>query len=121
MPCIHGLDENNCPTCRISKAALPKTPLNIDSRQNEIIKTEHPLFGNKGNKSNQYIDDLNLKRSPLIPESVSKPSMITDLPNFENKMFLDRLNEIDISKSDTFGFSKRIPLGSSKLILKKED
>ncbi len=121
MPCIHGLDEINCPLCRITQASLPKIPLYADSMQNDLLNPKHPLFRQNSNKKQESIDNLNLKRSPLIPKAISKPNMITDLPNFENKMFLERLNEINIAKSDKFGISKRIPLGSSELKLKKEE
>ena len=39
-----------------------------------------------------------------------KPTFLNELPNFENNLFLERLKEIDVSKADIFGFSKKIPL-----------
>ena len=40
MPCIHGLDEINCPMCRLTRASLPNSTLNIKSEQNDFLKPE---------------------------------------------------------------------------------
>jgi len=120
MPCIHGLDETNCPMCRITQASLPKTALKNLSAKNNPLKPEHPLFKGKSATSDDFIENLSLKRSPSMPEIISKPMMVTDLPNFENKMFLDRLDQINLSKSDKFGISKKTPVGSPELRLNKE-
>jgi hypothetical protein len=46
---------------------------------------------------------------------------VNEIPNFENKMFKDRLKEIDIAKSDLFGISKKIPLESPEWKFEEED
>ena len=121
MPCIHGLDENNCPTCRLTWASLPKSPLNTESMQNNFLKPEHLLFKQDYNNKQELIKNITLKKSPLTPESISKPNLITDLPSFENKMFSERLNEIDLSKSDKFGITKKELLGSPELRYYREE
>ena len=120
MPCIHGLDEINCPMCRMTRGSLPKTSLNIESMQNDILKPKHPLFRQDSSKKQEFQKQITLKRSPLIPEPVSKPNLISDLPSFENKMFSERISEIDLANTDKFGITKRISLGSSELSIKRK-
>ncbi len=122
MTCIHGLDENNCPTCRILKSTLPKNALNIKNKH--LLKIGNPLFKKNSNLkveiSKQLTNKkLNLTQNPL--NSVPRPPFINEIPNFENKMFLERAKELDISKEDSFGISKKIPLESPEWKFEKND
>ena len=48
--------------------------------------------------------------NPKFINPVLKPGTLNELPSFENRMFQDRMKEIDLDKSDIFGISKKIPL-----------
>ncbi len=121
MPCIHGLDDANCPTCRIIKSTVPKiSPSFIEYNLNP----ENTLFKQRSLEKEEYLKDLAPSNaiSNLNPINiVQKPNLLNELPNFENKMFLDRLKEIDIAKLDTFGISKKISLASRELKIDKEE
>ncbi|MFX1323400.1 MAG: hypothetical protein ACFE8N_00475 [Promethearchaeota archaeon] len=122
MPCVHGLDEINCPTCRISKSTLPNDIKSKLKKQNLKIVT--PFFNNE-NRLNQKISrDLTAKSFKLnhsSPNTIPKPVFINEIPNFENKMFLNRLKELDLTREDNFGISKKIPLESPEWQFKEEE
>ena len=44
MVCKHGLDEINCPICRISTSTRPLNDLNSDIVNINPLKTENPFF-----------------------------------------------------------------------------
>jgi curved DNA-binding protein CbpA len=109
MPCIHGLDEINCPTCRILKSAAPLNGI-------KLKKLRFPTFNDSISKKNlnlekKLIDEVSLKnRITRSPNLISKPTFINDVPNFRNELFLERSKELDISKEDNYGITKKIPL-----------
>jgi len=119
--CIHGLDEMNCPTCRIIKSTLPKNIL--DTNNNAFLKIENPLF------RKNYRDDQEIFKE-LLPKKVnsnsnpinliSRPNLINEIPNFKNKMFSERLNELDLTKFDKFGICKKSPLESPEWKFEKD-
>ena len=59
---------------------------------------------------------LKLNLINKVPEA----NLLNRLPNFENKMFSERLNELNIDKSDLFKISKKVPLENSELELKEK-
>ena len=79
MTCIHGLDEINCPTCRILKSAIP-------------------LRG--------------IKLSKLAFPKIN---------DFRNELFLERSKDLDITKEDNYGITKKIPLESPEWKFEEED
>jgi hypothetical protein len=117
MTCSHGLDDNNCPICRINAFTIPKKSDKIyDLHQNDLKPYYHR------SKSKQDIIDEILpnisqyklgKNTPInhIPEA----NLLTKLPNFKNRMFQERLNELNMDKSDNFKLLKKISLESPEL------
>ena len=123
MTCIHGFDENNCPTCRMVKSSVPKNQDKIDSLYNNDLKPFNPLMEEYNRKNEDVLDNLTpnstlfkLKSINTIPNT----NLLNPIPNFENKMFSERLGELNIDKSDLFQISKKVPLESSKLELKEK-
>jgi hypothetical protein len=122
MPCIHGLDEINCPTCRTAKSTFPNNVLRGIKKPN--IKIGNPFF-KKNDRLDQKITreitakKLNTISPPVSP--ISKPFLINEIPNFENKILRDRFQELDISKEDNFEISKKIPLESPEWQFEEED
>ena len=43
-------------------------------------------------------------------KNIPEARLLNNLPNFENNMFLERLNELELNKSDIFKISKKIKL-----------
>jgi hypothetical protein len=122
MPCIHGLDEINCPTCRASRSTLPRNSINKIQLQH--LKIESPFFKNDNRLNQKISKDLTSKGFDLhhrVPKTIPKPVFINEIPDFQNKMFSDRLKELDLSREDNFGISKKIPLESPEWQLEEED
>lgn len=122
MPCIHGLDEINCPTCRTAKFTFPNK--SISGFKTPNIKIGNPFFNIDDRLENKIAREITAKKVNMIhpPVSpISKPFLINEIPNFENKIFLDRFQELDISKEDNFGISKKIPLENPEWKFEEED
>jgi len=122
MPCIHGLDEINCPTCRIIKSTLPHN--SIKSIETPALKIVSPFFKRDARLQDKLSKDIIAKKLNISHPSlnlISKPPSINEAPNFENKIFLERAKELDISKDDNFGISKKIPLESPEWQFEEEE
>ncbi|MFX1314568.1 MAG: hypothetical protein ACFE9T_01800 [Promethearchaeota archaeon] len=120
--CIHGIDEINCPTCRIIRSTLPKRLLDIN--KNRFLKIENPLFRKNYGNDQKILNDLfpkqiNSNLNPIM--QIARPNLINKIPDFKNKILLERLNELDLSKFDKFGIDKRIPLESPEWKFEKEE
>lgn len=124
MPCIHGLDDNNCPTCRMIKYSVPNRLLKVRELYNNDLKPAIPDLNYNNSEKEDFINDLVSKNLKFNLNSINltpKPHLINQIPNFENKMLSERLNEINLDKSDIFGISKKIALDSSELKVKKKE
>ena len=124
MPCIHGIDETNCPICRITESTVPIKYPNLKEVHNNDLKPNNPhlehLFSENNNLQNELISKNDVNLNPRLINLIPKPNVINEIPSFKNQLFLERLREIDISKSDVFGISKKIGLLSSELKVKKK-
>ncbi|MFX1366566.1 MAG: hypothetical protein ACFFCE_01255 [Promethearchaeota archaeon] len=120
MPCIHGLDENNCPICLVLKSTIPLKRINIKT---QLFPTIHnTLYRKKKNLEKKIIDEIDLKKkNPYPPNLISKTHFINNVPNFRNKLFIERTEELDISKVDIYGISKILPLERPEWKFEKED
>lgn len=120
MPCIHGLDEISCPNCRILRATLPKKI--IKKKNIQFLRFENPFYSINSNLNNKLDNEFKNKKLKLPPSSlIPKPNIINEIPNFENKMFLERIKELDLTKKDKFGISKKITLEDPEWKFEKED
>jgi hypothetical protein len=124
MPCIHCIDETNCPICRITESTIPIKYPNLKEVHNNDLKPNNPhlehLFSENKNLQNELISKNDVNLNPRLINLIPKPNVINEIPSFKNQLFLERLREIDISKSDVFGISKKIGLLSSELKVKKK-
>ena len=119
--CIHGLDEMNCPTCRIIRSTLPKNFL--DTNNNPFLKIENPIFRKNYSGDKEILKEIlpqkvNINSNPI--NLISRPNLINEIPNFKNKMLSDRLNELDLTKFDKFGISKKTPLENPEWKFEKD-
>jgi len=124
LTCIHGFDENNCPTCRITKSTIPIEELNKDSLNIEDLKPHNPFFRKHNVKKNDFESNVFNKRNQLKPnliQNIPNPTLINNIPNFENKLYQERLNNLKLTKLDNFGINKRIKLDNPNLKLKEDE
>ena len=114
MTCTHGLNDNNCPICRINAFTVPKKSEKIqDLHKNEL----KPYF--HGSKLKQdIINDIipsnsnhKLEKKTLI-NPIPEAKLLNQLPNFKNRMFQERLDELNMDKSSNFNMLKKISLES---------
>ena len=124
MPCIHGLDDINCPSCRIMKFSLPKNNNKINGLYTNSLKLESPFFKLNSKENENFVNEI----KTILPDLhknfiniISTPSLLNKLPSFENKMLLERLGEIEVSKSDVFNLSETTSLANPEWKVKKED
>jgi len=101
MPCIHGLDENNCPTCRISNSTFPLNPINKKNLNENTSDSLNHLFKNKLSGNMNFEEDISPLKSNIRPNlihNLPKPKLINSIPTFENKLFLERIESLSIEK-----------------------
>ena len=123
MSCIHGLDNNNCPICRISKSTIPNTPIAKNSIKVENLRPENPFFKNyieKKKQSEEYLTENNTLLRPNLINPLPVPNLITKIPTFENKDFMKKLDALDLKGLDPHGISKKIKLESPTVKLDEE-
>jgi hypothetical protein len=92
----------------------------------EVIdfKIKNPFFKGDASLKDKLSKEISTKKLNRPKTTISpllKPTLITDIPNFENKLFLERLTELDISKEDNFKISKKIPLENPNWKFEEED
>lgn len=124
MICKHGLDEINCPICRISTSTRPFNDLNLELINANPLKTENPFFKKQISNKQKLERNITHIQNDLKPNFIHKiPEInrLNQIPDFENKIFNEQLEKMDISKSDKFGISKKISLTKPKLDLEPED
>jgi len=119
MMCIHGLDENVCPTCRILKSTAPKDLLSI--KRPSFSHIENPFFKKNAKLSDEISKEIIPNKLKGFSPSLQKPPLINQIPSFKNKLFLERTKELNISNDDTFGISKKIQLESPEWKFEEED
>ncbi|MFX1387655.1 MAG: hypothetical protein ACFE9M_10610 [Promethearchaeota archaeon] len=120
MTCIHGLDEINCPTCRILKSSAPLTGINL--KKTNFLKASDLISKKKINFEKNLIDEITLKKTnPTPPNPILKPSFINEIPNFRNELFLERFKYLDITKEDNYQITKKIPLESPEWKFEEEE
>ncbi|MBD3210974.1 MAG: hypothetical protein GF311_00050 [Candidatus Lokiarchaeota archaeon] len=111
MPCIHGLDEINCPICRMTSHTLPKKFIESKNPRNNPLKPETLNFKTSVQKKNTLKYKLPKNKEPFegfkLINSIPNSPFSKKIPEFKNKMFEKRMREIDIGNPDTFGVSEK--------------
>jgi len=106
------------------KSTIPSNLLDKKELYNNELKPNNLHYRQYINEKDDFSKDLTLKKANIKFNSINplpKPKLLNEIPNFDNKMLSERLKEIEISKSDIFGISKRVSLESPEFKLKKEE
>ena len=120
---MHGLDNYNCPICRMTKSTVPRVPISTDTAKVEDLRPENPFYKKYLANKNQTERDLSKSKNLLQPHLINPlptPSLINKTPNFENKEFISKLEELKIERLDKYGVSKKVELQSPNLKLDDE-
>ncbi|NHJ25149.1 MAG: hypothetical protein EAX89_11265 [Candidatus Lokiarchaeota archaeon] len=121
MPCIHGIDEINCPICRISNVSVPKNSISKIEKTEAKFLIKSPFLDNYSSNQEVYEKEFNNRSNPLQPNLINplpRPSIINQIPPFENKSLLEQLNKQDLEKIDVHGTIKKIPMKKGELEFK---
>ncbi len=120
MPCIHGLDEINCPSCRILKSTVPLSGNRL--KELSIPTLNKSLSRENIDLENKLKNEITLnKKTPFPPNLISKPNFINEIPNFSHRLFLERFKELDITKDDNYGITKKISLENPEWKFEEEE
>jgi len=123
MTCIHGFDEISCPTCRTVKSSLPTNQDKIELQNNNDLKPFNPLMEEINRKKESIVNNLTPNNTHFKFDSINpipEANLLNRIPEFKNKMFSERLGELNMDKSDLFRISKKVKLKSSELELKEK-
>ncbi|MHA1274475.1 MAG: hypothetical protein ACTSVV_03785 [Promethearchaeota archaeon] len=115
MPCIHGLDEISCPTCRIIANSVPDRLLKLKDLYKNELKPQHPylhLIKSQKNILPSNMPNLTGITPPLAINYIPIRSLMTTIPEFVNKQFEERLKELDLGKWDIYGIKDKINLAN---------
>jgi len=120
MTCIHGLDEVNCPTCRIIRSRIPLKGISLKKlnfhKPNEMIPKKNL------NLTEKLIDEIKIKKTNSFPPNlILRPKSINEIPDFRNKLSLEKFDEFDISREDNYKITKKIPLENPEWKFEEED
>ena len=120
MTCIHGLDELNCPTCRIIRST---TPLHGISLKNTNFLKPNEIVSNKSlNLNEKLINEIKINKANSSPPNlILKPKFINEIPDFRNKLSLDKFKEFDIIREDNYRITKKIPLENPEWDFEEEE
>jgi len=124
MTCIHGFDENICPTCRIVKFAVPKNQEKINELYNSDLKPYNSLIESKNHNKGDILRNLTPHNTHFKLDSINvvpEAKLLNRIPTFENKMFSERLSELNLGKSDLLKITKKVTLESPEMKLKDEE
>lgn len=123
MTCLHGLNENNCPMCRISTSTKPNTVINTDSLKKNVLKAENPYYSDHIRKQEDFdafIDNSENMMKPNLIGMIPVPNLINKMPTFENQIFSEKRVGLNLEHIDKLGITKKVELGSPNLDIDKE-
>ena len=86
MTCIHGLDEINCPTCRLIRSIMPLNPISKIEHNKKDFRSKNTLFEENNSLKNNFYKDIkknnvsNLNLLQKIPELTK----FGEIPNNSN-------------------------------------
>ena len=125
MVCKHGLDETNCPICRISNSIRPLSNLNFEVHNKNPFKAENPFFKKHISETSELkkkeLASIRKILEPKLIHEIPKPNLLNQVPDFGNQILNESFNRLEIIKNDKFGISKKIPLTKPELDLESED
>ncbi|MEJ2296189.1 MAG: hypothetical protein P8Y23_15670 [Candidatus Lokiarchaeota archaeon] len=124
MRCIHGFEENQCPTCRIGKVSIPPISTKLIKENRMNLKAENPYFKEHLANKNEFENNLmniNKFSSPLFRPLVSKPTRLSFNPSIQNETLFKKLNEFSLHKIDNFNILEKIDLKEPELDLEQKD
>jgi hypothetical protein len=93
MTCIHGLDEINCPTCRLLRSTMPFNTINKLEHNENDFRSKNYLFEKNISLKENFYKDLNNKKlnKPNFLQQIPELTKFGEIPNYSNSLFDERL------------------------------
>ncbi|TFF84522.1 MAG: hypothetical protein EU552_00405 [Promethearchaeota archaeon] len=120
MRCIHGFEENECPTCRIEKISIPPISSNFRKDDTNKLKAENPYFKKHLAIKNEFENNLlNRKKlsQPIFSNLLPKINGMTINSRTQNDTLLKTLDQYSIDHLDKFKILKKVELKKPELDL----
>jgi len=124
MRCIHGFEENECPTCRLDKISIPPISATLNKKNSNKLKAENPYFKKHLRLKNDFENNLmniNKFSQPLFTNLVPRPNRLNFKSGFQNELLLKKLDEYSLDQIDKFNILKKVDLKKPELDLESED
>jgi len=124
MRCIHGFEENECPTCRIDKVSIPPISTTLRRENTNKLKAENPYFKNHLALKNEFEQNLlnrNKFSPPIFANLLPRPNGIKFRSHLQNKTLLNNLEEHSLNHIDKFNMLKKVKLKKPELDLEPKD
>jgi hypothetical protein len=101
MTCIHGLDEINCPTCRLIRSVVPLNPISNFENNKKDLRSKNSLFEKNTSLKTDFYKDLqnNNVSQPNILQQIPELTKFGEIPNYSNYLFNERLRSLQPSKT----------------------
>jgi len=111
MTCKHGLEEINCPICRVTSETVPKFNSKIHELYQNELKPINPHLEKSTQKKKEFNKDLkatNVHKEKTFSHNFPNLGQnLNPIPDFKNRMFQERMDEIDITKSKKYEYLKK--------------
>lgn len=123
MPCKHGLNEVNCPICRIENSITPNE-ISMLQKATKDLRPNNPHLDEHLDKKKEFekrvYSSPNYKRISITDLRPTN-QFINGLPDFRTKAFKERLENSQLGKMDKFGISKKVEITSPEFQYGKKE
>jgi hypothetical protein len=111
LTCNHGLDRVNCPICRIESISAPKFNSKIHDLYENDLKPKNPNLEQNAKNKKEFKKDLNVQnqhKGAQFTRNIHNVELgLNPIPDFRNRMFEERMKEIDIVNSKNYEYIKK--------------
>jgi hypothetical protein len=90
---MHGLDEINCPTCRLTRSIIPLNPISKLEVNEKDLRSKNSLFEDNNLSKKNFYKDLTNKNliKPNLLQQIPELTRFGEIPNYSNYLFDERL------------------------------
>ena len=124
MQCIHGFEENECPTCRIDKLSAPPISNKLIKEFKNELKAENPYFKKHLSLKDEFVNTLvNSQKfeQPIFSNLFPKPNTLNLNSNFRQNLFTEELEKYSLHQIDKFNVLNKVELKKPELDIQSND
>ena len=124
MLCIHGLDESECPICRINRITIPPISATLRKNYKNKLKAESPYFKKHLALKNDFENNLinrNKFSPPIFADLLPRINGMNFKPRRYNTALLKKLDKHSLEHLDKFDILKKVELKKPEFDLESKD